>query len=174
MPNSNLAEIKIPDATPGIVEKYSQGDDEQALLAKVRYNRLVDIFSGATCYSLQNHLRTTVDGLGQLETDEVYVSVDKYGAQYVFPVQAKSKKDKIGIVQIEQDMALCEQRFPELICRPIAVQFMEDKLIALFAFGKQDDEIKLLQERHYRLLPHDQLTDEDLRNYRLWSMEGPQ
>ena len=115
-PNINLAEIKIPDATPGIVEKYSQGDDEQALLAKFRYNRLIDIFSGATCYSLQNHLRTTVDGLGQVETDEIYVGIDRYGAHYVFPVQAKTKKDKIGIVQIEQDMALCEQRFPEPIC----------------------------------------------------------
>lgn len=56
MPNPSLAKTKIPDATPGIVSKYSF-DDEQALLAKIRYNRLIDIFTGVTCYSLQNHLR---------------------------------------------------------------------------------------------------------------------
>ena len=76
---------KIPDATPSIVEKYAL-DDEQALLTKLRYNRLIDIFTGVTCYSLQNHLRTTVPGIGQVETDEIYVGVDKLGRQFVFPV----------------------------------------------------------------------------------------
>ncbi len=33
----------ILDATPGIIELYAFSD-EQALLAKLRYNRLVDIF----------------------------------------------------------------------------------------------------------------------------------
>ncbi len=59
IPNPLLAQIKIPDATPGIITRYAL-NDEQALLAKLRYNRLIDIFSGVTCYSLQNHLRTTV------------------------------------------------------------------------------------------------------------------
>ena len=71
-PNPNLAKTKILDATPGIVSRYSF-DDEQALLARIRYNRLLDIFTGVTCYSLQNHLRTTVPNVGQVETDEIYV-----------------------------------------------------------------------------------------------------
>jgi len=41
---------------------YALGD-EQALLAKLRYNRLLDIFTGVVCYSLQNHLRTNVPGM---------------------------------------------------------------------------------------------------------------
>jgi len=56
-PSSILAETKIPDATPGVIATYSL-NDEQSLLAKLRYNRLIDIFTGLTCYSLQNHLRT--------------------------------------------------------------------------------------------------------------------
>ena len=36
-PNPQLAETKVPDATPGIISKYAL-DDEQALLAKLRYN----------------------------------------------------------------------------------------------------------------------------------------
>lgn len=90
VPNVNLAETKVPDSTPGIVAKYAFSD-EQALLAKVRYNRLLDIFTGVTCYSLQNHLRTTVPSMGQVETDEIYAGVDKRGVHYIFPVQAKEE-----------------------------------------------------------------------------------
>ena len=109
-PNEHMAVTKIPDATPGMVAKYAF-NDEQALLAKVRYNRLVDIFSGVTCCSLQNHLRTTVPDMGQVETDEIYIGVDKKGAHYVFPIQAKGGKDKLNVVRIEQDFAVCSTKF---------------------------------------------------------------
>src|SRR3990172_9451560 len=49
----------IPDATPQIVLEY-QSNDEQAMLARVRYNRLVDTFTGLTAYELQVHFRTTI------------------------------------------------------------------------------------------------------------------
>ena len=101
-----MATTKIPDATPGIVAKYALGD-EQALLARVRYNRLIDIFTGVVCYSLQNHLRTFVAGVGQIETDELYVGVDKKGAHFIFPIQAKGGSDQLNIVQIEQDFEVC-------------------------------------------------------------------
>ena len=89
---------------------YALGD-EQALLSRVRYNRLIDIFTGITCYSLQNHLRSAVKSIGQVETDELYVGVDTKGCQYIIPVQAKGGKDELNIVQIEQDVALCESKF---------------------------------------------------------------
>jgi len=164
VPNTNLAETKIPDATPGIVAKHAFSD-EQALLAKLRYNRLIDIFTGVTCYSLQNHLRTTVPGMGQLETDEIYVGVDKRGVQFVIPVQAKGGSDKLNIVQIEQDFGICEHKFPGLISRPVAAQFMQDGVIALFEFEQSEDGIKIVSERHYRLVPPNEVTAEDLKNY---------
>jgi hypothetical protein len=105
-PNANLAETKLPDATPEVVAKYALSD-EQALLARVRYNRLVDIFVGAACYSLQNHLRTAVSSIGQVEIDELYVGLDKRGIHYVIPVQAKGGKDKLSVVQVEQDLTVC-------------------------------------------------------------------
>ena len=164
-PNEQMAFTKVPDATPGVVAMYALGD-EQALLAKVRYNRLIDIFMGITCYSLQNHLRTTVPDIGQVETDELYVGVDAKGCQYVIPVQAKGGSDTLNIVQIEQDMALCESRFPALICRPVAAQFTRDDVIALFAFERVEDEVKISTERHYKLVDPSELTDEDLVSYR--------
>jgi len=165
VPNQLLVQIKVPDATPGIIAMYALGD-EQALLAKLRYNRLIDIFTGVTCYSLQNHLRTAVPHMGQVETDELYVGMDRRGAHYAFPVQAKGKKDKVGIVQIEQDFALCRAKFPRLICRPIAAQLMEDDAIALFEFVETSEGVALSQETHYRLVMPDSLTPSDLDTYR--------
>jgi hypothetical protein len=150
-PNENLAITKVPDATPGVVSKYALSD-EQALLAKVRYNRLVDIFTGVACYSLQNHLRTAVPTMGQVETDEIYVGVDKKGAHYVFPIQAKGGSDKLNIVQIEQDVAVCAAKFPSLICQPIGAQFMAEGVIALFEFEEGEDGIVISSEKHYKLV----------------------
>lgn len=164
-PTEMLAETKVPDATPGVIARYAFGD-EQALLARLRYNRLIDIFTGVTCYSLQNHLRTTVPGIGQVETDEVYIGIDRRGIHYIFPVQAKGGRDKISIVQIEQDLALCAHRFPLLICRPIAAQFLKNDLIALFDFEETENGLARLSEKHYRLVPPDDITPADLESYR--------
>jgi hypothetical protein len=164
VPNENLAATKVPDSTPGIVAKYSF-DDEQSLLARIRYNRLIDILTGVTCYSLQNHLRTTVPEMGQVETDEVYVGVDRRGAHYVFPVQAKAPHDRIGIVQVEQDFGVCAVKFPQLIPRPIAAQFRSADTIALFEFEQSGEGPLISQERHYWLVPPEELTDEDLARY---------
>ena len=169
-PSEHLAETKVPDATPGIIAMYALSD-EQALLAKLRYNRLLDIFTGVTCYSLQNHLRTTVKGLGQIETDEIYVGVDKRGAHYVLPIQAKGHGDKTSVVQIEQDIAMCEEKFPNLICRPVAAQFMREDLIALFEFEKESTGIKVCSEKHYRLVEPEEIKDGDLETYRKRSIE---
>lgn len=105
VPNPDLVTVKIPDATPEIISAYALSD-EQALLAKVRYNRLIDIFLGLASYSLQNHLRTTVRGVGQIEIDEIYVGIDRQGRQYVMPVQAKGGNDQLSVVQTKAGFAL--------------------------------------------------------------------
>ncbi|MGH7976477.1 MAG: endonuclease [Limisphaerales bacterium] len=165
VPNPNLVVTKIPDATPGIVVKYAF-DDEQALLAKLRYNRLIDVFASVTCYSLQNHLRTTVPELGQIETDEVYVGIDKKGAHYIFPIQAKGGSDKLSVVQIEQDFAACKDKFPTLICRPIAAQFIAGDIITLFEFEQGSSGVSISSEKHYKLVPPKEISEADLKNYR--------
>jgi hypothetical protein len=165
LPNEHLLETKFPDATPSIVVRYAL-TDEQALLAKVRYNRLIDIFTGVTCYSLQNHLRTTVPDIGQVETDEVYVGIDRRGVQYIFPIQAKGRKDRIGIVQIEQDFELCAAKFPDLLYRPVAAQFMAQDIIALFEFARDGDDVKVVEEKHYHLVSAQDVTSADLQRYR--------
>lgn len=164
-PRPDLVRIAIPDATPELIRAYAL-DDEQALLAIVRYNRLIDTFLGLTTYSLQNHLRTTVKGIGQIEIDELYVGLDKRGCHYVIPVQAKGGKDQIGIVQTTQDIRFVQQRFPGLRCRAVAAQFMDDQIVAMFELGLDDDEVRVVEERHYRLVPAGDLDREAISNYR--------
>jgi hypothetical protein len=165
VPRESLKSIAIPDSTPEIIRAYAL-DDEQALLAIVRYNRLVDVFLGLTTYSLQNHLRTTVKGVGQIEIDELYIGLDKQGCHYVIPVQAKSGKDQIGIVQTAQDLDFATEKFPGMRCRPVAAQFMPAGVIALFELTLEDKEVKVVEERHYKLVPADQLDKNAIRNYR--------
>lgn len=160
-----LAETKVLNSTPGIIDKYAL-DDEQAILAKIRYNRLIDIFTGLTCYSLQSHWRTTVPSLGQVEIDEIYIGVDKRGAHYVLPVEAKGRRDQIGVVQIEQDFAVCAAKFPDLTCIPVAAQLIEDDIIALFAFEQTGESVAISSEKKYRLVAPTELSPEELERYR--------
>lgn len=151
VPNETLVTIKIPDATPQIVAAHAMSD-EQALLAKIRYNRLLDVFLGVSAYSLQNHLRTTVPSIGQIEIDEIYVAVDSLGRQSILPVQAKGGNDQLSVVQSEQDFLWCRARFPELMCRPVLTQFAEDQKIAMFEVTMSGQEVQVLQEKHYQLV----------------------
>jgi hypothetical protein len=169
LPTPAMRAIKIPDATPEIISAYAL-NDEQALFAKVRYNRLIDTFLGLTAYSLQNHMRTTVKGIGQIEIDEVYVALDRQGVQYVIPVQAKGGKDQLAVVQTKQDLACCAEKFPSLVCRSVSAQFidMEDKKgkkIAMFELAVEDDRVVVVEERHYRLVPSAEISLEELRAY---------
>jgi len=164
-PNPNLVTIKMPDATPEIISAYSL-TDEQALLAKVRYNRIIDIFLGIATYSLQSHLRTTVKGIGQIEIDEIYVGVDRAGRQFIVPVQAKGGSDKLGPVQTKQDIAYCAEKFPQLVCRAISIQFMESDVIAVLELTLENEMVKLVSEEHYLLVAADQISPNDLVTYR--------
>ncbi|MBI3678121.1 MAG: endonuclease [Proteobacteria bacterium] len=165
VPRPELVTIKVPDATPELIGSYAL-DDEQALLAIVRYNRLIDIFLGLTTYSLQNHLRTTVAGFGQIEIDELYVGIDTNGCHYVIPVQAKGGTDQISVVQTEQDIAMCGEKFPGVKCRAISVQFMAGDIVALFELTLENDEVKVVDERHYKLVPAEELDEKAIRGYR--------
>ena len=116
-------------------------------------------------------MRTTVSGMGQIEIDEVYVGVNKHGVHFVVPVQAKGGTDRLGAVQSFQDIACCKIKFPNAVCKAVAVQFMDAELIAMFELMQEGDDIKLVDERHYRLVPKEAITPGDLERYR--TLEKP-
>ncbi|MCB0117313.1 MAG: hypothetical protein KDD84_24605 [Caldilineaceae bacterium] len=166
-PTLHYYPIKVPDATPEIVRQYAPGTDEQALLTRARYNRLIDIFTGLTCYSIQNHLRTTVLDIGQVEVDEIYIGLNKKGTHFVLPCQAKSVGDRFGIVQVMQDIALCEERYSMAICRPIALQFTGQNNVALLELTIREENdvlmLSVVDEKHYSLVARSELPEEEVR-----------
>jgi len=111
-----------------------------------------------------------VPGIGQVETDEMYIGLDRRGVHFVLPVQAKGKGEKLGIIQIEQDLAMCAAKFPDLVCRPVAAQFLKNGVIALFELEPTDRGIAVSAEKHYRLVAADELSPEELQAYRLRSL----
>lgn len=166
VPQQGAEVRKVPDSTPEIVGQYALGD-EQGLLARVRYNRLIDIFLGLTAYSLQNHLRTSVPGYGQIEIDELYVGIDAAARQYVIPVQAKRANDSLGEIQTIQDARFCREheKYKRCLVRQVSAQFLPDGTIALFELKCDGQDVSLVQERHYRLVMASEISAENLSSY---------
>ncbi len=81
-------------------------------------------------------------------------------------MQAKGGSDKLSPVQAKQDIACCQEKFPGLICRAISAQFIERDLLCLFELTLDEGVIKIVDEAHYRLVPADQISREDLAAYR--------
>ncbi|MDD9955117.1 MAG: hypothetical protein OXP68_02750 [Anaerolineaceae bacterium] len=96
-------------------------------------------------------------GIGQVEVDEVYVGLNKKGEHFILPCQAKSRGDKFGIVQVIQDISLCSTRFPDAICRPIALQFIDENSVAILELAVRDEEqilrFNVIDEKRHVLMP---------------------
>jgi hypothetical protein len=157
-------------------------NDEQAVLARIRYNRLIDIFCRCVAYSLQNHLRTNIQGVGQIEIDELYVGANRQGEHFIIPVQVKREKDRLGVSQLLQDLEYCEKAHFGMQPRAIGAQMMKYKedgesydRIVLFEFKCEDtgDDVRISKaaERHFVLLPHTKITDADLEMAKTLSEE---
>ena len=149
-----LFAIEIPNATPEVVEKHAS-EDEQALLSSIRYNRLVDIFTEITCFHLQSHVRTTIEGEGQIEVDDLYVGIDTDGNEHIIPLEAKSPddRDKLGWIQVSNMVKFAKQNFPKLKCRPIAAKPAGTNKVYLIEFDNNpnSEEISIVQVKLYKL-----------------------
>lgn len=152
-PDPTLEAVEIPDGTPSLIARHAL-NSEQALLARIRYNRLIDLFTGIVCFSLQNHVRATVGTGVQIETDEVYLGVDRGGQQFVVPVEAKGGSDRLSMVQMNQDLLLAKEKFPALSVRLVGVQFLDDGDIHMFLFGPDSSgsSCELLSQARFRLV----------------------
>lgn len=154
IPFTDYAPIDIYNAIPEIVENFLR-QDEQSLLTRILYNRLIDIFTGLTCFHLQNHYRSHIQDLGQVELDALYIGVNNAGQLFIIPVEAKSQSEgeMIGRVQISQMAKLVRQDFPDLQARLIAVKVLNDNSIGFVEFDDylEPDEIGIVSVRRYRL-----------------------
>jgi len=150
----DIAIITIPDATPQII--YDRcGGDEQALLARVRYCRLVDCFTGLSAWHLQGHYRTTIGRGIQVEIDEFYLGCNLDGEWFSIPVEAKTKREQGGIArdQIGSMVRFALQNHPDLKCRPLVAKELNDKTILLIEMSAEAEpsEVAIANVRRYRL-----------------------
>jgi hypothetical protein len=172
-PTPNWIITKVHDSTPEIVRRFEFLSDEQAALSRIRYNRLVDLFCRCVAHSLQNHLRTTVKGVGQIEIDELYVGANRKGQHFIVPVQAKKERDRVGVSQLIQDYEYCKNKHPGMISRLLTAQLLNyseggrnfDKIaLCEFVVREIDDDllIERSSEEHFVLLPKSLITQSDL------------
>ena len=145
----DMEKIALLDATPQILLKF-QSSDEQALLARIRYNRLVDTFVGLTAYQLQGHFRTTVRALGQVEIDDLYLGVNEDGHWAVLPVEAKVGVERLGVVQVRALSLFAKQQFPDLKARPLGIKLLDDGTLLFVEFNDQTDFDAVAAKRYKR------------------------
>ena len=165
LPSRDRFVLHLPKIPPPIVIR-SVRRKKQLLLATVRYNRLIDLFMHVAAYSLQTHVRTSVSGMAEVETDEVYFAISSGGNNFAIPVQVKGPSDRISSAQVKRDLALCRKSFPQLVPRPVAVQFVRDEsgeTIVMFELAESEGDIRVVDEKHYRLVPANQIAPEDLQ-----------
>lgn len=143
----------IPDATPDVVLQFAKGD-EQSMLVQIRYNRLVDVFTGLTAYHLQSHVRAYVDELGQVEVDDLYLGVDTDGRWFCIPVEAKpaAPREQLGRIQVASMVAYARQEFPQLPVRPIGVKLAHDGSIFFVEFTDEPDPSQIKSRAYKRYL----------------------
>ncbi|EQD67735.1 endonuclease [mine drainage metagenome] len=68
-------------------------------------------------------------------------------------------------MQVESDFAMCSEKFPGLVAKPVGAQFMEDGVIAMFEFENGPEGVSIASEQHYRLVRPSELTPEELATY---------
>jgi hypothetical protein len=130
-------------------------------VTRVLYNRLIDIFTGLTCFHIQNHYRGFVEGMGEVELDALYVGIDKTGKLYILPIEAKSQAENemIGRVQISQMAKLVRQDFADLDRRILAIKYLKDGTIVIIEFDDQvePDDFKIVSVSRFRLIRQEQI-----------------
>jgi len=146
-----LQENEIPYAVPEIVDQ-SVGQDEQGIVTRARYNRLVDVFTGLAAFHLQSHVRTVISRK-QIEIDDLYVAVDKQGKRYCVPIEAKTGREKTSYGQVSNMAKFAETRFPDFACRPLLINGVCHDLFHIVEFIASTDprKIRIVDQRLYRL-----------------------
>lgn len=100
--------------------------------------------------------------------DELYVGVDASARQFVIPVQAKRAKNFLGDIQTIQDAEFrsTHAKYKHCLVRQVSAQFLPEGTIALFELDWNGQDVTVIQEQHYKLVPAAEISDEDLLRYR--------
>jgi hypothetical protein len=151
----DLSPYPVPDGGWGV---------EAWLLAALRYNRLIDTFLGVSAYCASER-QAEPAGRGRPSVAAVYIAKGRSGENFVIPVLTAGGTLRVSNRLLANVVSVCRSRYPSLIPRPVAVQFVRDEsgeTIVMFALDEVDGEIRARDEKHYRLVPASEITADDL------------
>jgi hypothetical protein len=82
----------------------------------------------------------------------------------------KSPGDRFGIVQVMQDIEFCKSRYPNAICKPIALQalqFLSENDVAILELSVEDNDdtyiLSVIDESHYKLVSSDAISGDEVK-----------
>lgn len=139
----------VKDWTPGIARKH--GLKDAALLECIlRHNRLLENFLGLPTEHLQSHIRTSIAGFGQTEIGSLFLCDE---AETSIPVCLIGKPGEFNLGKAAQHMRFGFDRFPDMQCRTVVAQLLDDHTVALFELFGTPKAPRVIQEAHYILTP---------------------
>jgi hypothetical protein len=147
------------DITPLPVRRLLPEDiaeiDEQGLLTIVSYCKLLDHFTGLKVYRLRNHVRKSVEGVGQAEVDavDVGVALSEEEDPIVFPIEAKAREDAVNKVQIAAQVQFARQYFPAYQIRPLAIKVDGRGLVHFIEFANEPEpnDLTIIRRSTYKI-----------------------
>lgn len=129
--------VRLRDQTPPLVLAVV-GSDEQATLARIRYNDVAGHVAGLAAHHAQSHERTTVSG-GQIEVDDVYVGEDTKERRFVIPNSAKGGDDCLSYTQALNLYGAEKDRFSGMQRIPLGIVKAADQSTYVIQFSTDLD-----------------------------------
>lgn len=161
----------IIDVTPRAVLEHTIGAVD-LLLARVRYNKLIDRLLKCVAHSLHTDLTYCSRTFGEITVGEVYHAVNKRGAEFVVAVQANTTSPSFGPDQAELDLEVCEELFPDLAPRFVHVElehFSWGDVVVMYSLRNNKRGIQFDDEGHYRLVSSETVTSEGSQNMAMFA-----
>jgi hypothetical protein len=75
------------------------------------------------------------------------------------------------LIQVMQDIEFCKARYPNAICKPIALQFLTENDVAILELSVDESNniynLSVIDERHYKLVGRGEITENEIRKLSL-------
>ena len=122
-PTQELSPLETLDLTPGLIYDLELPGTSR-LDNIIRYNQLISDVLRVFADHVQSHLRTSIQGVGQIEVGCLYVSTD---ANVIIPVHLSPESGPINGLKAAQNIRFADEKYPQMTCRAVIAQ-LRDKI----------------------------------------------
>lgn len=122
------------------------------LEVQLRINGLLDDYFGARLTLLCQPPRGMIKNAGQGEIDAIYTGTSPTGRPMVVPILLEPSSKPVPVKKPARMVHHIQQHYPNYPNYPFVVQRLEDGTIALIELAPDEEGIRVLREKHYRLI----------------------